>query len=272
MSASLSDLVKEPAKRALSTVLAMPRRKRVVFVYHDVSELAAPHHTPNYSTTVSAFRAQIDLLARTFTFVPLDEIVRPDGSSARLAALTFDDGFLSVKDEAMPLLQAKGIPFSIFLNRRAIRENRLSYGPAYPHLEKVYDHKVFLDEDDVRRLSAAGVLVGSHSATHRALADVDDADLRGEVLDNKRYLEELVGKEVRHFALPFGKRQHYDDRALDYCFATGHSFVYSTNPTFFDPEVLGAGPHLLPRVEVSREPTEKIFFLLNRPLLRPVDL
>ena len=272
MRASLSTLVKEPAKRALSTVLAMPRHKRVIFVYHDVSDLAAPHHTPNYSTTISAFRAQIDLLAHTFTFVPLDELVRPSGSSARLAALTFDDGFLSVKDEAMPLLHAKGIPFSIFLNRRAIEENRLSYGPAYPHLDKVHDHKVFLDEDDVRALSAAGILVGNHSATHRALADLDDGDLPGEVLDNKRYLEGLVGKEISHFAVPFGKRQHYDDRSLAYCFGSGHSYVYSTNPTFFDPRMLGDGPHLLPRIEVSREPTEKIFFLLNRPMLRPVDL
>ena len=272
MRTSLSTLVKEPAKRALSTALAVPRRKRVIFVYHDVSDLAAPHHTPNYSTTVSAFRAQIDLLARTFTFVPLEELVRPNASGVRLAALTFDDGFLSVKDEAMPLLQARGIPFSIFLNRRAIKENRLSYGPAYPHLEKVHDHKVFLDEDDVRQLSAAGVMVGSHSASHRALAEVSDDDLPGEVLDNKRYLEGLVGTEVTHFALPFGKREHYDDRALDYCFRSGHAFVYSTNPTFFDPEVLGERPHLLPRVEVSRLSTEKIYFLLNRPLFRPVNL
>jgi len=270
----LAGAVKEMAKRALSATIAMPPSKRVIFVYHDIADMGSAHYAPDYSTTVSAFRAQIDLLARTFSFVPLDEIVSPVQADAggRRAAITFDDGFLSVKQEAMPLLAAWGIPFAVFLNRRAVQENHLSYGPAYPHLDKAHTSKVFLDENDVRELSAAGVLIGSHSATHRALADLDDDELAVEVLGNKRYLEELIGKQVTHLALPFGKRQHYDDRALDYCFRIGHHFVYSTNPTFFDPNVLGKGPQLLPRVEISHEPTEKIFFLMNRPLLRPINL
>lgn len=80
------------ARRCLSQVLLAPPEKRFIFVYHEVSDLAAPHHSPDYSTTVCAFRAQIDLLARAFTFVSLDEIVSRDAGDdgRRLAAITFE--------------------------------------------------------------------------------------------------------------------------------------------------------------------------------------
>jgi peptidoglycan/xylan/chitin deacetylase (PgdA/CDA1 family) len=262
------------AKRVLSTALVAPSDKRFVFVYHDISDLPTPHHSPNYSTTVSAFRAQVDLLARTFTFVPLDEVVGtgPQRPGRRLAAITFDDGFLSVKEQALPLLRSMGIPLAVFLNRRAVQENRLSYGPEHPNLNREHTTKVYLDEGDVKELHAGGVTVGSHSSSHRALAGLDEDGLREEVLENKHYLEALVATPIVHFALPFGKRQHYTAATLDYCFANGHRYVYSTNPTWFDPSGADGGPQLVPRVEISREPTENVYFVLNRPRFTKVDL
>lgn len=265
---------KEWMRRALAKVLLAPPEKRFIFVYHDISDLAAPHHAPDYSTTVCAFRAQIDLLARTFTFVSLEEIV---GSGAahdgrRLAAITFDDGFLSVKEEAFPYLQRRQIPMAVFLNRRALQENRLYYGPEYPHLNRKHPTKVYLAEADVKELVAAGVAIGSHSSTHRTLAGLDDGGLREEVLENRLYLESLAGVAVTHFALPFGKRQHFTAATLDYCFSTGHRYVYSTNPNYFDLAGSDGSPQLLPRFEISREPAENVYFVLNRPRFTKVDL
>lgn len=177
-----------------------------------------------------------------------------------------------MKEEALPYLQLRQIPVALFLNRRAVQENRLFYGPEYPHLNREHRTMVYLDEADVKELVAAGVTIGSHSSTHRPLVALDHEALREEVLENKLYLESLVGAGVTHFALPFGKRQHYTAATLEYCFATGHCFVYSTNPTYFDPSQLDEGPQLLPRVEISSEPTENVYFVLNRPLLRKVDL
>jgi len=257
--------------RMLSPHLMVPRAKRFIFVYHDVAEFDAAHFSRRYSTTVSAFHAQIDHLAQLFSFVPLEEVVRPGPmpSGGRVAALTFDDGFLSVRDAILPYLSARGIPFAIFLNRQAVQDNFLSYGPD---LECRHLHKVYLDEEDVRRLHAAGVTVGSHSATHPLLAEVSDDRLPDEILGNKAYLEGLVGAPVTHFALPFGKRQHYDDRVLRYCRQAGHDYIYSTNPTFFDDNDLQSSALLLPRVEISNEPVETVGFVLNRPLLKRVEL
>ena len=262
-------------KRLLSKRLFTPSNNRFAFVYHDVSDVDSRQHASEYSTTVTAFRAQMEFLAKSFEFVELDDVLRPDhraADSRRLATITFDDGFLSVREEAFPYLSGKGIPFSIFLNRTAIEENRLFYGPSYPHLNRHYRQKVFLDRKDVKYLSSSGVLVGSHTSTHRSLAGVGDEVLREEIAENKSYLESLIGKPVTHLALPFGKRQHYDHRVVDYCCAAGHEYVYSTNPVFFDAGTLTARCNLVPRVEVAHQPTEMIFFMLNRPLLKSIDL
>lgn len=268
--------LRQAIKRALGAKLLPPRSSRFVFVYHDVSDVDAPQHASDYSTPVTAFRAQVEFLAKSFDFVTLDEVVSPDRRSPRgrpLASVTFDDGFLSVREEVYPYLSAKGVPFTVFLNRTAVEKNLLFYGPQYPDLNRQYDSKVFLDEEDVGYLSSAGVTVGSHTSSHRSLADLDEEGLREEIADNKAYLESLVGKSVTHFALPFGKRQHYDRRVVEYCSGAGHEYVYSTNPTFFDPASLPRdGCTLIPRVEVAHEPTEMIFFMLNRPLFRRIDL
>jgi len=70
------------------------------------------------------FSQQIELLRRHFTIVPLDELVAGtyEGcSTSGLAALTFDDGYLSVLNEALPILREMDIPCTIFISSAVIR-------------------------------------------------------------------------------------------------------------------------------------------------------
>jgi len=244
--------------------------KRFVFLYHDISDPESPQYSPLYSTRVGQFKQQIELLSKHFRLVPLDEIlVHNPSNTQRLASITFDDGFFSVKEQALPYLKAKQIPFSVFVNSMAIKHNRLFYGAGVPDINRTYDRKVFLDEGDVKELVAEGVVIGSHSSTHKDLAECDDASLKEEILDNKLYIEGLTGAAVRHLALPFGKREHYNERVLNFCYSVGHDFVYTTNPSFFD---LTNGERLIPRVAILNESAEELFFTINRPLLKKVDI
>lgn len=244
--------------------------KRFVFLYHDISDPDSPQYSPLYSTGISQFKQQIELLSKYFEFVSLDEVVasKPD-SKQRLASITFDDGFLSVKEQALRYLQSKRIPFSVFVNSMAIKHNRLFYGASVPDINRTYDKKVFLDESDVKELAAEGVVIGNHSSTHKDLAECDAASLKEEVLDNKVYIEDLTGAEVRHLALPFGKREHYNEQVLKFCYSVGHDYVYTTNPSFFD---LTNGERLIPRVAILNESAEELFFTINRPLLKKIDI
>jgi peptidoglycan/xylan/chitin deacetylase (PgdA/CDA1 family) len=47
--------------------------------------------------------------------------------------------------------------------------------------------------------------VGSHTVTHRALADLDERAARNELRDSKRELEERLGIHVVDFCAPYGR-------------------------------------------------------------------
>jgi peptidoglycan/xylan/chitin deacetylase (PgdA/CDA1 family) len=267
---SLMRLLRNIVAKGLSRAVLTGPRRRFIFLYHDISEPDSPQYSPSYSTRPACFKSQMELIAKYFKLVPLDEIVSASaGNNRRLASITFDDGFLSVKDEALPRLRSMGVPFSVFVNSMAIKHNQLFNGPEASNPNAARAEQLYLDEAGVKELSDNGVTIGSHSATHKVLSQCDDAALREEVLDNKLYIESLTGREVRHLALPFGKREHYNQKVLDYCYAVGHDYVYSTNPSSFESSKHG---RLIPRVALLNETPEELLFAINRPLLKKIDI
>jgi peptidoglycan/xylan/chitin deacetylase (PgdA/CDA1 family) len=64
--------------------------------------------------------------------------------------------------------------------------------------------------DQARALVAAGMSVGSHGVTHRALSRLPEDEQRAELVDSKRLLESEVGREVSALAYPYGWPGAYD--------------------------------------------------------------
>ncbi len=58
--------------------------------------------------------------------------------------------------------------------------------------------------EQIREMQKYGVEFGSHSLTHPSLPGLSDAQLRREVSDSKRHLEDLLCVEVKSFAYPYG--------------------------------------------------------------------
>jgi peptidoglycan/xylan/chitin deacetylase (PgdA/CDA1 family) len=263
-------VLKKVLTKALSRRILTGNHKRFVFLYHDISDAEAPQHSPLYSTPVEKFKSQVEFIARHFKLVSLEDVVANGSDHARrLASITFDDGFLSVKDEALPFLEARGIPFTVFVNSMAVKQNRLFYGAEVESINRAYERKVFLDEADIKQMAAKGIAIGNHSATHKVLSECDEVTLKEEVLDNKTYIESLTGTAVKHLALPFGKREHYNEQVLNFCYSVGHEYVYSTNPTSFEAT---RGQRLIPRVSILNEGAEELLFMINRPLLKKIDI
>lgn len=48
------------------------------------------------------------------------------------------------------------------------------------------------------------VTIGGHATSHRALSQLDEAEVRREIVDNRTFLECLTQKKIDHFAYPFG--------------------------------------------------------------------
>jgi peptidoglycan/xylan/chitin deacetylase (PgdA/CDA1 family) len=81
--------------------------------------------------------------------------------------------------------------------------------------------------DQIREMQRYGVEFGSHTLTHPCLLEVSDADLRREVGDSKRRLEDMLGTEVTSFAYPFGG---VDQRVRAAVADTGYEMAFTTHP------------------------------------------
>jgi peptidoglycan/xylan/chitin deacetylase (PgdA/CDA1 family) len=94
----------------------------LVLGYHRVVEdfaAYAPHTIPSMLISRSLLERQLDWVGQRYHFVSLDDLgasmLGQKRFSKPIAALTFDDGYRDVYDNALPLLKRKGIPAAVFV-------------------------------------------------------------------------------------------------------------------------------------------------------------
>jgi peptidoglycan/xylan/chitin deacetylase (PgdA/CDA1 family) len=262
-------IIRNIVTKGLSFKVMLPSSSRAILAYHDVSNSGSAHFSEHYSTETKRFRDQIEFLQRNFEMVSLDEIVTKPKSGKRMLSVSFDDGFLSVKEEVSEYLTKKGIPFSVFINSTAVKENFLPYD-LFPEIAVHHETQVFLNADDVKDLHRMGVTIGSHSSNHRCFSNCSAEDLKTEIGENKNYIESLLGIDVDHLAIPYGKKEHFNAAAVEFGKSVGHKYIYSTNPVYFS-KPFGEGS-VIPRIGVTNQTPDELCFLLNRPLVRKIDI
>jgi peptidoglycan/xylan/chitin deacetylase (PgdA/CDA1 family) len=120
----------------------------------------------------------------------------PDTLPQRAALLTFDDGYRSVLDVALPWLQRFKFPAVTFVPTAFVGDAN-AFDADEPH-------EPICDWDALRSLEAAGVAVQSHGVSHRAFSSLTSADQEQELRESKRLLEQELGRPVETFAYPYG--------------------------------------------------------------------
>ncbi len=173
-----------------------------MLMYHDISAEPAPHFR-NYTVTPRALAAQLWWLsARGYTSITLDHLLaaRADRSilPARPVVLTFDDGFQSCVDHAVPLLQARGFTATFYLVA-----GLMGQASRWLLRERGFERPL-IDWTAARALLAAGFDCGSHTMSHPRLAELSAADCHMELRESRHLLANYLGREIRHFAYPFG--------------------------------------------------------------------
>jgi len=87
-----------------------------VVLYHATYDLVPEHmSTGVHNVRPLEFFQQIDWLSRSHRFLSVDEWFE-EGKPAGTAVVTFDDGYNSVSEHALPGLIERGIPATVFLN------------------------------------------------------------------------------------------------------------------------------------------------------------
>lgn len=297
-------------KKILSGVNLLPlypQGWRFIFVFHDIDQDRTPHYSPeHYSTTLDRFREQIDFLKSTFEIVSLKTLLGNElDTREHYAAITFDDGFASVRELAHPILSAYGVPYTCFINRAACMLNRLWISdivlgtfehylrnadlqqfsgwtvenlkasavfnnalPLYYGTEPYTEYKVYMNEEDLRILIGEGVDFQSHSASHAVLSMLSPELLQRDIEINCELIQSLTHAGAEMFALPFGKKEHYAEIVEQKLKGVGYTRMFTTNPVGFR----GQPEFAIPRIGLLDQTPSDIRFMLNRSFLKKIDL
>ena len=147
------------------------------------------------------FAAQIDFLLRHRRVVSLtDLLAHPEGPAAGppSVALSFDDGYLSVLTEVLPVLRQHRLPATVFVPTRWIGDqNHWTAGhDCYP--------LPLLSESELREVESAGISVESHGHAHVELPTLSEDVVRQDLQASVEILERVIGRRPRYLAYPFG--------------------------------------------------------------------
>ena len=137
--------------------------------------------------------------------VPLGELL-DDPSAPDRVALSFDDGFRSVHDAALPVLAEAGVSATLFLTTGFVGGR--NDWPSQPDWAPRHE---MLDWGEVEALHAAGWSIEAHTAHHPDLRTLPDDALRAELEEADRVIEERLGRRPEGFAYPYGYK---DDRVV----------------------------------------------------------
>ncbi len=182
----------------------------IVLFYHRVAD-----DRPNDWTLANAeFARQMHWLRERYEMISFAEGQQriASGRNSRLAVtITFDDGYADNCDAAMPLLVSLGIPCTYFVSSKNILSNQ-----PFPHDLKRGQPLAPNTPQQIRELSDAGIDIGAHTRTHADLGSIATLEqLRDELLNSQRDLEQLVGREVRFFAFPYGQHANLSAAAFE---------------------------------------------------------
>jgi peptidoglycan/xylan/chitin deacetylase (PgdA/CDA1 family) len=149
--------------------------------YHDV-----------LANETGKLRSQLLLMKEWGDFISIDRAIGLMAEGAvldkPLFTVTFDDALATTREEAWPVFEKLGIPFSVYI------------------ITGFTGRAGYIDWDGIAEMSRSPVVTfGSHTVNHRNLAQLSADDVRYELRESKSRIEAATGKACDHFCCPWGR-------------------------------------------------------------------
>ncbi|MCG9698049.1 polysaccharide deacetylase family protein [Shewanella sp. Isolate11] len=170
----------------------------VILQYHHVAE-----DTPKVTSVTPAQLSQqmAYLHDNDFKVIPLSEVVESIKQGKALppktVAITFDDGYKSIAENAQPILSQYGFPYTIFI----------SVEPIERHFHSIMDWQT------LNRLVEGGAELANHSWGHEHLIRVLDGEteeqwlarIEKNLLSTEAAIKKQTGQNHKMLAYPYGE-------------------------------------------------------------------
>ncbi len=190
------------------------------------------------------FKDQLAFIKSNFHVVSLSDYIQQldDTNYAGCVALTFDDGYVSYRELALPELGKNDMPSTVYIPVNYIgKTNTWDDGKI----------RIMSEQDIHNVLQSSFVTLGGHSLSHRRLKSLAPAEIQDEIHYCKIYLEQTFHKKAEHFSYPYGQKKDYTPHCFKALSASGYISAVSTN--------------------YSRYNSTKNIFELNRIEIEPSD-
>lgn len=181
-----------------------------ILCYHSVQ----PGWDSPLAVEPDAFAAQAAWLRARRRVLPLAEALSRLDSRGLLprgqAALTFDDGFSALYDQALPVLTRERLPATVFLVAQTLTEK----GQPVDWVDTPGTEPLStLTLDQVLEMQDAGMDFQSHSWAHHDLTQLTEDECVRDLRDSRELLSDLLGRPVTMLAYPRGRHIRHVRRA-----------------------------------------------------------
>jgi peptidoglycan/xylan/chitin deacetylase (PgdA/CDA1 family) len=180
-----------PVTASASTILS--RKQIPILCYHQIRDWKATDskRAKDYIVPVNVFKEQMKMLADNgyHTILPdqlYNYLLNGTPLPEKSVMLTFDDTDLGQYTVALPELKKYNFKAVYFI--MTVSLNRPNY----------------MSKDQVKDLSDAGNVIGSHTWDHHNVKQYKGKDWETQIDKPTRQLESITGKPIRYFAYPFG--------------------------------------------------------------------
>lgn len=200
------------------TLRSLPKSVHVpILMYHYVEYVKDKGDTIRQSLDTTPYTLEQEIIALQnagYTFMTNKELSDVLDGARRLPpkaiVLTFDDGYRDFFTDAYPILKKYNVKATIYL------------------IAGFTGYKNNLTEEEIKAIAADGLVeIGAHTVHHTWLKGISLKSLADEVIESKKMLEELTGKQVVSFAYPYGS---FDVPAIEAVHQAGFTSAVTTVP------------------------------------------
>jgi peptidoglycan/xylan/chitin deacetylase (PgdA/CDA1 family) len=234
-------------------ITALQRRMRdagLILCYHNVVRSERQEngslglHLPR-----ARFERQMRWLAEHYEVIRLSEFADRLTTGACLrttAAVTFDDGYSGVFENAVPVLRRLGLPATVFIVPGAVDQAKgFWWDERASHRSASWTA--------IRAALGQGIELGAHSLTHPSLPTLDDRELRCEIIESRVLIHHATGVAPEFFAYPFG---HWNGRVRSLVQSAGYKGAVTVDCGLNNP---GADLWALRRINIPSGITDAAF-------------
>jgi peptidoglycan/xylan/chitin deacetylase (PgdA/CDA1 family) len=172
----------------------------LILTYHAIDNRQSVISTPP-----KLFRQQMEMLAeRNLVGISLAEafvhLERTGSFPENSIALTFDDGYLSIADKVLPVMQKLDFSGTVFVISGMIGLRADQARAVNSDIDRD-----MLNWSQIEELARSGFEIGAHTARHPDLTRLSAAALERELGESRQQMQQRLQTPVDSLAYPYGR-------------------------------------------------------------------